>query len=337
MRILLIGEAADHEDDLRAHLAQPYEVAGLPWAAADSAAFDGELGPDDVVVSLRFSRPEGQAPPFRLLHVPGAGLDRIDFAALAPETAVANVFEHETPIAEFVLARLLEWEIRAAELQASFGADAWPELYAHRVPHGELYGKTLGLVGYGRIGRAIAERAAGFGVEVLAVDDFARGDGIAKVLPTARLAQVQETADYLVLACPLTAETTGLIDAAALARMPAHAVLVNISRAPIVDETALYEALRDNGIGGAILDVWYRYPGSGGEAVAPAAHPLWDLPNAWCTPHSSAWTTQLPRRRYAVIAENINRLAAGEPLRHVVRPPNGTAQGGASHDPHRNT
>ncbi|MFI5614807.1 2-hydroxyacid dehydrogenase [Amycolatopsis sp. NPDC051903] len=337
MRVLLIGEAAEHEADLRPHLTQPWEVAGLPWAAADSAAFDAEFGPDDVVVSLRLSRPEGQAPPFRLLHVPGAGLDRIDFAALAPETQVANVFEHETPIAEFVLARLLEWEIRAAALQASFGPDAWPRLYAHRIPHGELHGKTLGLVGYGRIGRAIATRAAAFGVRVLAVDDHAADDGTARVLPTDRLAQVQETADYLVLACPLTPETTGLVDAAALARMPAHAVLVNISRAQIVDEAALYEALVQQRIGGAILDVWYRYPAGVADAVAPARHPLWDLPNAWCTPHSSAWTTQLPRRRYAVIADNINRLAAGEPLRHVVRPPNGTAQGGASHVPHRNT
>jgi phosphoglycerate dehydrogenase-like enzyme len=320
MKILLIGEAAEHEADLRRHLAAPYDVVALPADAADSPAFDDQIGADDVVVSLRFTRPDGQAPPFRLLHIPGAGLDQVDFAVLKPDTMVANVFEHETPIAEFVLARLLEWEIRAGELQDSFSPQAWPSLYRHRIPHGEISGKTLGLVGYGRIGRAIATRAAAFGVDVIAVDDNAESDTFARVLPAACLAQVQERADYLVLACPLTPATTGLIDAAALARMPGSAVLVNVSRAPIVDQAALYKALQDNEIVGAILDVWYSYPGTGDRSDAPADWPLWEMPNVWCTPHSSAWTTQLPRRRYAVIADNIDRLAARRALRNVVHP-----------------
>lgn len=323
MNIFLIGEAADHEADLRRQLATPCDVVGLPAAAADSSVSDDQIGTDDVVVSLRFSRPDGQAPPFRLLHIPGAGLDQIDFAVLQPTTLVANVFEHETPIAEFVIARLLEWEIRAGELQASFSPQAWPELYRHRVPHGEIFGKTLGLVGYGRIGRAIAIRAAAFGIDVIAVDDNAESDSFARVLRSPCLPEVQERADYLVLACPLTPATTGLIDAAALARMPASAVLVNVSRAPIVDEAALYKALQDNEIGGAILDVWYAYPRTGDRRIAPADWPLWDLPNVWCTPHSSAWTTQLPRRRYAVIADNVDRLAAGRPLQNVVHPHRG--------------
>lgn len=323
MRIFLIGEAADHEADLRQHLVTPCDMVGLTADAADSAVFDDQIGADDVVVSLRFSRPDGQAPPFRLLHIPGAGLDQVDFAALQPKTLVANVFEHETPIAEFVLARLLEWEIRAAELQNSFSPQTWSSLYRHRVPHGEIFGKTLGLVGYGRIGRAIATRAAAFGVDVIAVDDNAKTDSFARVLPSARLPEVQERADYLVLACPLTPATTGLIDAAALARMPATAVLVNVSRAPIVDEAALYKALQNNEIGGAILDVWYAYPRAGDRRISPADWPLWEMPNVWCTPHSSAWTTQLPRRRYAVIADNVDRLVTGRPLQNVVHPHRG--------------
>jgi phosphoglycerate dehydrogenase-like enzyme len=320
VKIFLVGEAAEHGDDLRPHLIDDHEVIGLPWAAACSSTFDADIAAGDVMVSLRFSRPDSTAPPLRLLQVPGAGLDQVDFAALTPDTMVANVFEHDTPIAEFVLARLLEWEIRAGALQESFTAPAWPSLYRKRVPHGEISGKTLVLIGYGRIGRAIAARARPFGVEVIAVDDRAESDGSARVWPTSRLPELQQRADYLVLACPLTPATTGLIDAAALARMPAHAVLVNISRAPIVDERALYAALQANVIGGAILDVWYRYPGVDEREVAPADVPLWELPNAWCTPHSSAWTSALPRRRYAVIGDNINRLATGEPLRNLVRP-----------------
>jgi phosphoglycerate dehydrogenase-like enzyme len=323
MKVFLVGEAAEHGDDLRPHLSAPHKIIGLPWAASYSDVFDRDIAAEDVVVSLRFSRAGGTAPPFRLLQVPGAGLDQVDLAALTPDTLVANVFEHEAPIAEFVLGRLLEWEIRAAALQESFSPQAWPSLYRKRVPHGEIRGKSLALIGYGRIGRAIAARASAFGVEVTAVDDNAESDASAQVVPTDGLARLQQRADYVVVACPLTPATEGLVDAAALARMPSHAVLVNVSRAPIVDQRALYEALRDNEIGGAILDVWYRYPGVGEQDVAPADAPLWELPNAWCTPHSSAWTRQLPHRRYAVIADNINRLVTGEPLRNLVRPVGG--------------
>lgn len=323
MTIHLIGEAARHEADLVAHLAGATPpIATLPAAAATGDRFDHTIAPDDVVVSLRFRRPGGQAPPFRLLHVPGAGVDGIDLDALHAATAVANVYEHEVPIAEFSLARMLEWEIRASELQDAFTPTDWPDLYRDRSPHGEIHGRTLGIVGYGRIGRAIADRAAAFGMNVLAVDDHASidtVDTVATVHPTAQLDRVLAASDYLVLSCPLTPETTGLIDRAALARMPSHAVLISISRAAVVDEDALYDALRTGGIGGAILDVWYRYPLDAEDRPEPASHPFWALPNAWCTPHSSAWTHSLPARRYRGIAHNINRLRSGEPLLNLIR------------------
>ncbi|HVV18845.1 MAG TPA: NAD(P)-dependent oxidoreductase [Pseudonocardiaceae bacterium] len=347
MKIVLVGEAGEHEADLRTHLDGPYDIVTLPASAAVSAAHDAVIEPDDVVVSLRWRRDPAPGPAMRLLHVPGAGLDAIDLAALRPETTVANVFEHETPIAEFVLARLLEWEIRAGALQASFDPGTWPRTYRHRVPHGEVAGRTLGLIGYGRIGRAIAVRAAAFGIRVTAVDDHATGDvttdDVATVLPTSALPTLLAGSDYVVVACPLTPETTGMIDAAALAAMPGHAVLVNISRAPIVDEAALYAALAEQRIGGAILDVWYRYPTGADDDAPPATRPFWELPNAWCTPHSSAWTRQLPGRRYAVIADNVHRLASGRPLRNVVRAgtpvitSNGPSSRRSSHDTHPDT
>ena len=319
MKIFLVGEAGEHRDDLAPHLEVPAEIVALPWAAADTTDFDDRFGADDVVVSLRFRRSR-PAPPLRLLHVPGAGLDQVDIDVLHPDTLLANVFEHEGPIAEFVLARLLEWEIRAADLQRDFSPENWTTTYRARRPHGELAGKTMGLIGYGRIGRAIATRASAFGIHVLAVDDHAAtpGDGV-ELHPTGAMADVQARADYLVIACPLTPATTGLIDAEALARMHRDSVLVNVSRGPIVDQWALYTALRDRSIGGAILDVWYRYPGTEDQDVPPAAAPLWELPNAWCTPHCSAWTTELPARRYAVIAENVNRLVTGQTLHNLVR------------------
>lgn len=323
MKVFLVGEAAGHAADLTAHLDPRHEVVPLPADAATTDAHDDRIGADDVVVSLRFRRPSGQVPSFRLLHVPGAGLDGIDLGNLRPETAVANVFEHEIPIAEYVMARMLEWEIRAGEMAERFSPAAWPEQYRHRVPHGEVHGKTLGLLGYGRIGRAVATRAAAFGMRVLALDEYAVDDGIATVLPPDRLHELLAAADVVVVACPLTERTTGLIDGAALGAMPSHAVLINVSRAEIVDEDALYDVLTARSIGGAVLDVWYRYPSAAEPDPPPAHRPFWDLPNVWCTPHSSAWTRELSQRRYAVIAANINRLATGGPLSHLVRPSQG--------------
>ncbi len=327
MKLFMIGEAAHHKEKLAAFLKTPCEIVALPREAASSSEFDSAIGRDDVVVSLRFARKDGPAPAFRLLHVPGAGLDGIDMASLPAGCTVCNVFEHEIPIAEFVLAAMLQWEIRLDELRRSFATDSWPDVYRARVPHGEIYGKTLGLIGFGRIGRTIARRARAFGMRVIAMDAMpaAPGELADAVLPPTGLPELLAAADFLVVSCPLTAETRGLIGADQFRAMKPSAVLINVSRAPIVDEAALYDALSHRIIAGAFLDVWYGYPTGSDDRVPPARFRFEDLPNAFCTPHSSAWTSSLPERRYAFIAQNIDRLRAGEPLVNVVRAPSQNA------------
>ncbi|MCW2238794.1 2-hydroxyacid dehydrogenase [Azospirillum canadense] len=327
MKLFMIGEAAHHKEKLAAFLKTSCEIVALPREAASSSEFDSAIGRDDVVVSLRFARKDGPAPAFRLLHVPGAGLDGIDMASLPAGCTVCNVFEHEIPIAEFVLAAMLQWEIRLDELRRSFATDSWPDVYRARVPHGEIYGKTLGLIGFGRIGRTIARRARAFGTRVIAMDAMpaAPGELADAVLPPTGLPELLAAADFLVVSCPLTAETRGLIGADQFRAMKPSAVLINVSRAPIVDEAALYDALSHRIIAGAFLDVWYGYPTGSDDRVPPARFRFEDLPNAFCTPHSSAWTSSLPERRYAFIAQNIDRLRAGEPLVNVVRAPSQNA------------
>lgn len=324
MKIFMVGEAARYRDrlaeGLETGLRGRAEIVALPREAAYSDAFDSQIGSGDIVISLRLKREGGRLPPFRLLHVPGAGLDGIDFSALSDGTTVCNVFEHEGPIGEFVLASMLHWEIRFDELRGSFDPQNWSDVYRNRVPHGEIAGKTLGLLGFGRIGRAIAARAKAFGMRILAVDAMPNPSELAeKVLPPADLPAVLEAADYFVVSCPLTPETRGLISESALRRMKPEAVVVNVSRAEIIEEAALYEALREKRIRGASLDVWYRYPKGEGDRVEPADHPFHELPNVVATPHSSAWTRELMDRRYDVIAGNINALMAGRSLRNVVR------------------
>ncbi len=128
-------------------------------------------------------------------------------------------------------------------------------------------------------------------------------------------------ADYVVLACPLDETTRGCFGAAQFAAMRPEAVLLNLARAAVVEEDALYQALADRRIAKAYLDVWYRYPNGEGDLVAPARHRFEELPKAVCTPHVSGWTHGLFARRYAFIAANIERLRRGETLLNQVHGP----------------
>ena len=321
MRVHLIGDAGRQKDVIAPLL--PPAVSGieiLPREAASSDAFDGRIGADDVVITLRLKR-SGQAPAFRLLHVPGAGLDGIDFDRLAPSCRVCNVFEHEVPIAEYVLGSMLNWRLGLDRMR--FTAAGWGDAHRGRVPHGELAGSTVGIVGFGRIGREVARRAQAFGMRVATLDRrLSKVDGalVDERIPAGDLPRLLGLSDFVVLACPLNDATRGMIDREALAAMKPSGVLVNVSRAEIADETALYEALRDRVIAGAVLDVWYRYPAGADDNPEPSKFPFLDLPNVVATPHASAWTENLPGRRYRIIAENIRRLAAGEPLLNQVWP-----------------
>lgn len=323
VNIFLVGEAATHAEKLASRLTCGAAIVPLPREAAHAADHDGRIGPHDVVVSLRFSRPPGATPAFRLLHVPGAGLDGIDMSSVPPGATVCNVFEHEIPIAEYVTLAMLEWQIRLRDLAARFTPRSWSDLYRSRPPHAELYGKTLLLIGLGRIGRAIATRARAFGMRVLAVDGYAQPPAglVDRVFAPHELGEALPAAEFVVICCPLTEDTRGMFHAGTLARMRRDAVLINVSRAEIARERDLYEALRDKVIAGAILDVWYRYPKGADDDVEPASLPFLDLPNVIATPHTSAWTVDLPWRRYGLIAANIDRLARGEALSNVVRPP----------------
>ena len=256
-----------------------------------------------------------------MLHVPGAGLDGIDFSTLSAGIEVCNVFEHEGAIAEYVLLAMLEWQIGLQEMRSRFTPESWAEVYRNRKPHGEIQGQTLGLLGFGRIGRAIATRARAFGMDIIAMDPFAQNsDGLVdQLVRPEQIGELLTAADFIIASCPLTDETRGLINRETLAQMKPSSVFINISRAEIADEQSLHEALQQQRIAGAFLDVWYAYPKDAAEAVAPSRFDFHALPNVYATPHSSAWTTALPSRRYRVIAENIRRLMAGEPRLNVVR------------------
>jgi phosphoglycerate dehydrogenase-like enzyme len=176
----------------------------------------------------------------------------------------------------------------------------------------ELSGSTLGIIGLGKIGSAIARRASGFEVDVIAVDvnPEAKAPGVSEVWPLARLDDLLRVVDYLAIAIPITPETRGLIGARELALMKPDSYLCVMSRGGIVDQDALADALANGRLAGAGLDATDPEP-------LPAEHPLWRLPNVIISPHSSGASRQTGQRGRQIMRENIAHFIAGEPLINV--------------------
>lgn len=286
---------------------------------ADEDAVLAHLAEIDVLVTLGFTAAMGKAagPRLKLVQLPAAGLDRIERAALPSGTLLANAYGHEMGIAEFVIGAMLALTRNFLRLDAELRMGVWPGPWApgkpRLAPAAELAGKTLGILGYGHIGQALARRARAFDMDVLAIrrDLSAAHDGLADLGGPDRLDEVLHRADYLAITLSLNDATRGLIGARELALMKAGAYLINVARAEIVDGDALYRALADGRLAGAALDVWYRYPRDD-KPTLPADQPFHELPNVLMTPHMSGGTQGTIQSRVALVAANIDRIARGE-------------------------
>lgn len=283
--------------------------------------FSQRLAQADAMISMDWPASMPAAPTLKLLQLPGAGTDAIAFDAVPESASVCNVYEHETGISEYVLAAMLQWVIPLPELENTLRRGEWKGSHLFGPVHGELFGKTLGIVGYGRIGREVAHRARAFGMNILACGRTARGgDGnVESVENMTGLDAVLGQCDFVLIALPLCDETRNIINASRFAAMKSTAVIINVARGTLIDEEALYTACRDRQIGGAIIDTWYRYPASETEHCQPSRFPFHQLDNVIMTPHASAWTDRLAARRNRIIAGNLDRLARNEPLINVVR------------------
>lgn len=323
MKVAFAGSfAARIAEPVRARLALPCEVL-----VDDEAGIVPRLADVDVLVSMGFSaRMAEAAPRLRLVQVPGAGLDRIDRGALRPGTRLANAYGHEAGIAEYSIGAMIALTRSFAHLDARLRQGQWESQWAIGMAAPplwpELAGKTLGILGFGHIGQALARRAAAFDMRVCAIRRRAQPDapsGIWFIGGPERLDEVLGQADYLVITLSLSPATRNLIDDKRLALMKPTAFLVNVARAEICNEAALYAALASGRIAGAVLDVWYRYPTST-EPTPPATQPFHELDNVIMTPHISGWTEGMLTARASLIADNIGRTARGEPLLNAIDP-----------------
>lgn len=276
----------------------------------------------EVVVGTSLTNVQPSPAQARLYQVAGAGYDGIDFSCIPPNCAVCNCFGHEEAITEYVMSAVLTKYVPLAAADKKLRKGEWD--YQAGRPEGlrrECSGTAIGIVGYGHIGRGVARRAKIFNMEVhVANRSTLIGDDIVDYYyPLADLHTFLASVDVVVTALPLSDETSGLIDQRAFAAMRPDSLIINVGRGPVIEEKALYEALEQKQIGGAVIDTWYVYPKEAHDTPYPGNYPFHTLDNIIITPHMSGWTWGTIRRRQEVMAENIHRLGKGEPLLNIVK------------------
>lgn len=259
------------------------------------------------------------SPQLHTVIVPWAGIPvalrdllRVEF----PQLALYNLHHNAPPVAELAMALLLAAAKRIVPLDQALRRDDWTPRYEPSRAM-LLEGKTALVLGYGAIGRLVARACRGLGMQVLATrrspqtasDEYAH-----EIHSSAALPDLLPRVHALIICLPLTPETEGLLGEKELRLLPAGAVLVNIGRGPIVQEQALYEALRDGHLGAAGLDVWYNYPQDeeSRSQTPPSNYPFHELDNVVLSPHRGGSTMETGRLRMAALAELLNALARGE-------------------------
>ncbi len=294
----------------------------LPIAAEGS--FHGSLSDLEVLFKFypdaRFPRVFGAdvlrsilagAPRLRWIHSGKAGVEDL----LIPELVESEIVltngagAPKRAIAETVLAFILA-DAKAIQSHWDFQkAGEWKHL-----PHKELPGLTVAILGLGRIGMEIARLCKALDLRVIGTKRTLGGEPVGwvdEIFPSGRQEECVAGADYVVVAAALTPETRGMVGPATFKAMKKDAILINVARGPIVDETALIGALRAEEIRGACLDVFEQEP-------LPPAHPFYTLPGVVVTPHNSPYSQNVTDHMVGVFVENFQRYCAGKPLLNVV-------------------
>ncbi len=255
--------------------------------------------------------------------IPFAGLPPETSKLLAefPELAIHNLHHNTPATTEMAIGLLLAASKMILPMDAALREGRWSGRGQDN-PAVLLAGKRALVLGFGAIGQRVSTALAALSMEVTAVrrtGATGREDGI-DVRPVEDLPDLLASARVLVVCVPLTDRTRGMIGAEELRLLPAGAVLVNVARGPVVDETALYEALSDGHLHSAGLDVWYRYPGRDGDPddTRPSELPFHELPNVVMSPHRGGWLHEIEAHRMEALARLLNAIRAGQTPPHRV-------------------
>lgn len=255
------------------------------------------------------------APALRWIQAPSAG---VNFLLDLPELVESEVVltntrgAHGPSIGEHAFALLFALTRHIPSCVRAQDGRRWARAELYRTSR-EIWGRTMGIIGYGAIGRAVAQRARGFDMEVIAVDPHPEPGApfVAETWEIDRLPDLLAQSDVVVVSAPLTSESYHLIDAEALAQMKPDAYLIVVSRGGIVEEQALADALTSGQIAGAGLDVTEVEP-LGDDS------PLWDAPNLIISPHTAGDSSEKEQRCVEILRENLYRFSRGEALLNLV-------------------
>ncbi|HEX2220646.1 MAG TPA: D-2-hydroxyacid dehydrogenase [Gemmatimonadales bacterium] len=313
-------------DEILAAVPEDWETVVLD-EPADSRGDGGKVAPG-VLEAVRGAEVYfGYGVPAELFEAAGGGLRWVHSAAAGVGGSLHEAMRasdvvftnsagvHAEPIADTVMAMVFHFARGldfAVRLQAEARWDQGPFLAAD-APVRELSECTLGLLGLGGIGEAVARRALALGMRVTALrrSEKPGPDGVELFRGEGALERMLPELDYLVVTVPQTEKTKGMVGAREIGRLPERAVIVNVARGGVVDEGAMTEALREKRIRGAGLDVFAEEP-------LPAGSPLWGLPNVLVTPHVSGTSHRFWRRQTDLVAGNLRRYLAGAPLLNTV-------------------
>lgn len=290
-----------NENDCDVHFSPPYDPPEVVAARAADLAVDAIMVRQGRITAEVINA----SPRLRVIAKHGVGVDNIDIAAAQARgvPVLRSMGSNSRAVAEHAIALALMQIKEIQPLNAAVKGGAWPK---PSFIGKDFQGATIGLVGYGGIGRETARMAAALGMEVVVHDPFAPGAPEADGFATAAdLDAMLPLLDILSLHCPLTAATRGLIDARRLALMKRSAVLVNTARGGLVDEAALAEALAQGRIAGAALDSFAMEP-------PPADSPLWPLATLTATPHIGGVTAGSARNMALIAARHIIGVLDGE-------------------------
>ncbi len=299
--------------ELQSRFAELTVVALDGYEAADS-----EL--PDVEIFVGWSLPAAKlalARNLKWMHSLMTGVAQLCYPEMVASPVVLTnaATVHAPVVAEHAWALILASARRIPSAVESQGRREWAQqkIWDTQPRPFEVGGLTLGLIGLGAIGREVARRARAFGMRVLAVKRRAdrNREWADEVYGPEELPRLLSQSDVLVLAAPDTPQTRGMLAEREFALMKPSALLVNVGRGTLLDEKALVRALREGRLGGAALDVSAQEP-------LPPDSPLWDAPNLLLTPHLSSATERLWPRHLELLAENVRRYLAGEPLLNVV-------------------
>jgi phosphoglycerate dehydrogenase-like enzyme len=307
-RVVLVGGSAE---DVAVLLAERLPGAEIVRVTDPDRLGDALRDADAVVCNRLEPKDTRHATRLRLVQATSAGADRVDPAALPSGAVLCNAYAHEDAIAEWVLMAVLALTRRLLVYDRRLRDGDWSRGLALER---ELRGRTLGAIGYGHIGRRVAELGLAFGMDAVAVTRRptpGRGGALRWLGPLGDLDRLFEEADVVVVCVPLEPETAELVGAPQLELLGREGYLANVARGDVVQEQALYEALRARRIAGAALDVWWRYPDSREAAAHPSDLPFHELDNVVMTPHVSGRSEGTRRGRAEFVADQLVRLAEG--------------------------